>query len=66
MASVSFQPKPATFFMTRNTYIDCILIHNFKFFTFLESLKAVLIDIIAILMMSAKLAALDFSKIKAS
>ena len=38
-----------------NTDIDCILIHNYSFH-FFESSRVVLINMVAILMMSAKLA----------
>ena len=45
--------------------IDCILVHNFYFFwPFFESLKFVLINMVAILIMSAKLGTLSFLKIK--
>ena len=65
LTSEFFHLKPAaTFVISRNTAIDCILIHNFYFSNFFQSLKVVLIIIVAILMMSAKLATLGLLKIK--
>ena len=55
----AFYQKSATFVILRNTDKDCILMHNFYFF---ESSKVVLIKMVAILMMSAKLATLDLLK----
>ena len=51
--------------MLRNTDIDCILIHSYNYLNFLESLKVALINMVAILMMSAKFATLGLFKVKA-
>ena len=60
-----FHQKSAFFIISRNTNIDCILIHNlYLFLIFLESLKVVLINMLTILMISAKLATLGFLKSK--
>ena len=59
-----FYRKSATFVVSRNTDIDCILIHNFNFFIFFESLQITLINKAVILMMSAKLDTLGLLKIK--
>ena len=65
LTSLFFHRKLVTFVISRNTDIDCILIHKkSNSFTFFESLKVVLINMVVILMMSAKLAALGFLKIK--
>ena len=57
--------KPATFVISRNIDIDCILINNFSFFlTFFESLRVALINTLVILMMSTKLIILDLLKVK--
>ena len=48
---------------SRNTDIDWILRHNFSF-DFFKSLKIILINIVRILMMSAKMATLGFLKTK--
>ena len=48
--------------MSRNTDIDSVLIPSFNYF---ESLKIVAINIVTILMMSAKMATLGFLKINA-
>ena len=61
-----FHKKPAIFVISRNTDIDCILIHNFYYLDFFESLKFVLKNMAAILMMSAKLATLGLPKTKVS
>ena len=59
-----FHRKSPNFTISSNTDIDYILTHNFWFFfTFFESLKVFLINMFAILM-SAKLEALAFLKIK--
>ena len=51
--------------MSRYTDIGCILIHNIYFFkTFFETSKTVLINIVTILMMSAKFANLGLLRIK--
>ena len=52
-----FHRKFATFIISRNTDIDCILIHNFYSFNFLP------LNMVAILMMSAKSATLGLLKI---
>ena len=56
--------KSAIFVISRNTDTDCtlIVISNSNFF--FESLKVVSINMVAILMMSAKLATLGLHKIK--
>ena len=59
MTSALFQRKSATFFVFRNTDVDCIIIH-----IFFESLKIVLTKMVAILMMSAKSATISFLKIR--
>ena len=58
LTSAFFQRKSATFVISRNTDVDCILVFNFL--TLFESLKVVLIKMFAILMMSAKLVTLGF------
>ena len=58
-----FYWKSATFVISWNTDTDCIFSYNFWFFNF-EYLKIVLINMVVILMMSAKLAALGLLKIK--
>ena len=50
-----FKWKPAIFVISRNTGIGCLLF---------ESLKVVLINMVAILMMSTKLATLGLLEIK--
>ena len=59
LISSFFQWRSATFVISTNTNMDCILIHNF-----IDSLKVVLINMIAIFMMSAKLTTVDLLKIK--
>ena len=59
-----FYWKSANFGISRNTDIDCILIHNTYFFYFFESLKIALINMVTIFMMSAEMATLDLHKIK--
>ena len=59
-----FPRKSAIFVMSRNTDIDCVLIHNLFCFTFFELLKVVLINLVKILMISAKLATPGLLKIK--
>ena len=56
-----FQRKSATFVTSRNTDIDYIFIHNF-WLIFFESLKVVLLNMVAILMMSTKLATVGLLK----
>ena len=56
--STFFHRKSATLVISRNTDTDCILIHNFYFF------KVLLINMVAILMISANLVSLSFLKIK--
>ena len=52
-----FHWKSTTFVISRNTDIDTILIHNFYFLkTFFDSLEVDLTNMVAILMVSAKLA----------
>ena len=54
-----------TFVISRNIHIDCNLIHNFLILLILfESLKVVLRNMVAILMMSAKLVTLGLLKVK--
>ena len=49
--------------MSRNADIDCILMHNFYFFyLFFRLLKNIFINMIAVLMMSAKMAILGLLK----
>ena len=60
-----FHRKSADFAISRNTDIDCILIHNFLILlSFIESWKIVLVNMVIILMMSAKMATPGFRKIK--
>ena len=60
-----FPQEISKFALSRNTDIDCMLIHNFQFFlTYFESLRISLTNIIAILIMSAKIATIGFLKIK--
>ena len=59
-----FHRKSANFSISRNADIDCILIHNFYFYTFVESLKIVLINLVTIMLMSAKMATPGLLKIK--
>ena len=59
-----FHPKSANFSIWRNADIDCILTHNFYFLTSLESVKIVLINLVTIVMMSAKIATPGLLKIK--
>ena len=63
LSSAFFHWKSPTFFITRNTDIDCNLIHNSNCFIFFESLK-VFFKHDYNLTMSTKLAILDFLKIK--
>ena len=71
LTSALFYHKSGFFIVSRNTDIDCIWIHNLKFFltfflfkTFFESLKVFSANMVVILMMSAILAALDLLKVK--
>ena len=48
--------------MSRNTDIDCLLIHKFVYC--FESLKIALANMVPILMMSTKLSTLDLSEIR--
>ena len=64
LTSSYFPRKSAIFVMSRNTDIDCVLIHNLFSFTFFELLKLVLINIVKILIISAKLATPGFLKMK--
>ena len=50
--------------MSKNTDIDCMLIHNFFFLTLIQYLNVALINMVTILMMSPKLATLDVLQIK--
>ena len=60
-----FHRKSANFAISINTDIDCNLKHNFQFFfTSFESLKTALINMVTILMMSAKMATPDLLKIQ--
>ena len=60
-----FHWKSETFVISRNTDIDTILIHNFYFFnTFFESLEVDLKNMVAISMISAKLATPGILKIE--
>ena len=59
MTSVFFHQKSANFVISRNRDIDCILTNNF------ELLKVFVINIVAILIMSAKLATVGVIKINA-
>ena len=56
--------KRATFVLIKNTKVDYILIHFLYFFTFFESLKVVLIAVVAILLISTKLTTVGLLKIK--
>ena len=64
LTSSYFPRKSAIFVMSRNTDIDCVLIHNLFSFTFFELLKLVLINIVKILIISSKLATPGFLKMK--
>ena len=55
-----FHHKSASFAISRNTNIDCILIG----LTYFQSLKIVSINMVTILMMSAKMGTLGILKIK--
>ena len=59
-----FHQKSTTFVVSNNKDINCILIKFLILLTIFESLKVVLINIVAILMMSAKLATLGLLKLK--
>ena len=64
-SSAFFRRKSTNFAISRSTDIDCILIHNFEFFlTDFESSKISLKNMFAILMISGKMATLDFLKLK--
>ena len=56
--------KSATFVTSRNTNIDCILTEFLILLTLFNSLKVVLINMVATLTMPAKLATLGLLKIK--
>ena len=63
MTSAFFLRKSATFTISRNMDIDCILINYFLILlTFFEFFKVVLINMVAFFMMSAKLATLGLLK----
>ena len=65
IASERFHQKPAvTFVISRNTNIDCILIHIFNFFNLFLVFKVSFNNHGCNLMMSAKLATLGLLKIK--
>ena len=59
-----FHRKSATFVISRNTDINLILMHNLILLNCFEFLKVVLIYMVAILIMSARLATLGLLKIK--
>ena len=59
-----FSRESATFLISRNTDIDCISIHNFRPLILFDSLKVVLINMVAIFMMEAKWATLVLLKKK--
>ena len=59
-----FHPKSANIAISRNADLDCILVHISNSFTFFESLKTVLINIVTVLMMSPKMAIVGLLKIK--
>ena len=56
LTSEIFHLKSANFVMSRNTDIDCILIHNFQFLNFSWVFQDFLINLVTIMMMSAKMA----------
>ena len=58
-----FHRKSTTFVLSRDINVNCILIDISNSFDFLESLKVVLINMVAILMMSAKFTALGLPRI---
>ena len=60
----NFRRKSENFAISRNTDIDCILTHNLILLIFLQSLNIVLINMVTILMMSAKMATPGLLKIK--
>ena len=60
-----FHRKSTNFAISKNTDIDCILIHNFLILlSFTESWKIFLINMVIVLMMPAKMANPGFLKIK--
>ena len=64
MTSAFFHRKSATFVISINRNLDCVLTHNPKLLTIYESLEVVLIDMDGILMISAKSVTLALLKIK--
>ena len=64
LTSAFLHRKSATFVISRDTDIDCISICNSDSFSFFWVFKACLINKVAILIMSAKLALLGLLKIK--
>ena len=60
----NFRRKSENFAISRNTDIDCILTYNLILLIFLQSLNIVLINMVTILMMSAKMATPGLLKIK--
>ena len=64
-ADISIFSPENNFAISRNTDTDCTFMHNFQFFQlFFEHLKIVLINMVTILIISAKMAALGFLKIR--
>ena len=64
LTSAFFHWKLAILVISQSADIDCILIHNLYFLNFFEFLKVVLINMVAILMMSTKLVILGLLKTK--
>ena len=64
LTSTFFHWKSADFALPRNTDIDCIWTHNFYYLNVFESLTIFWINLVGILMMSAKLATVALVKIK--
>ena len=60
LTSAFFYRKSATFVISKNTFVDWIL--TYSLLTFFQSLKVVFINMVAILMKSAKLAILGLLK----
>ena len=61
----TFSTEISKFCYIKNTFIDCILIHNFYFsLTILEYLKIHLIKMVTVLMMSVKMTMLNLLEIK--
>ena len=60
LTSAFFRQKSEAFVISRNTNINCIVKHFLILLTCFESLRVVLMNMVAILTMSAKLASPGF------